>query len=355
VFRFHGSYNKLEGSYTVSCAGGVTFINGRANEAVSSQFLECGNSGISVVNDASSGSPVDLDYTRVESNTVTYSALVGNFVADGISLVSAPHAGTSKQISVRSNTIVGFSVDDPLVNIPLRTNATVYGKHSIVKPTVGNGRYYVATTGGTSSGTEPTWPTTPGDTVTDGSTLVWTCVAYEGGQAGLRVMGTAAGQEITKSSIYDNNIGGGKKGISLSRVTASTVALNNLDSTDDHMLEANCATIVWLENQTRGAGTKTVQGRSATSVFTSTGVTGSATYDPGSLALGASTGIQTVTVTGAELGDAVDMSFSNSLAGAEIKGWVSAADTVSYYFTNTNGANPLDLASGTVRARVRKL
>lgn len=76
---------------------------------------------------------------------------------------------------------------------------------------------------------------------------------------------------------------------------------------------------------------------------------GSATYDPPSLALAASSTIQTLTVTGALLGDFVRASFSLDLAGAEIKAWVSAADTVHYYFTNTNGTNPLNLASGTVR------
>lgn len=79
-----------------------------------------------------------------------------------------------------------------------------------------------------------------------------------------------------------------------------------------------------------------------------------ATYNPGSLATAASTTIQTMTVTGAALGDDVKVAFSVNLAGAELIGWVSAADTVSYYFTNTNGANPLDLAEGTVTATVTK-
>ncbi len=34
--------------------------------------------------------------------------------------------------------------------------------------------------------------------------------------------------------------------------------------------------------------------------------------------------------------------------------WVSAANTVSYFFTNVNGANPLDLGSGTLKVRVRR-
>lgn len=83
-------------------------------------------------------------------------------------------------------------------------------------------------------------------------------------------------------------------------------------------------------------------------------LTATATYNPPSLALGASDTIQTMTLTGAVMGDIVAMSFSVDLAGAVIKGWVSAANTVSYYFTNENGANPLDLGSGTVRAVIRR-
>lgn len=77
---------------------------------------------------------------------------------------------------------------------------------------------------------------------------------------------------------------------------------------------------------------------------------GSATYDPPSLALAASGTIQTMTITGLALGDVcVGASFSLDLAGAEINAWCSATNTASFFFTNKNGTNPLDLASGTVR------
>jgi hypothetical protein len=79
---------------------------------------------------------------------------------------------------------------------------------------------------------------------------------------------------------------------------------------------------------------------------------GSATYDPPSLVDGAGTST-TVTVTGAALGDFAEASFSRDLQGITVTAWVSAADTVSVRFQNETGG-PIDLASGTLRARIRK-
>ena len=79
---------------------------------------------------------------------------------------------------------------------------------------------------------------------------------------------------------------------------------------------------------------------------------GSATYDPGSLADGAGV-TTTVTVTGAALGDYAEASFSNDLQGITLTAWVSAANTVSVRFQNESGG-VLDLASGTLRAKVRR-
>lgn len=51
------------------------------------------------------------------------------------------------------------------------TTAYILGK--VVQPVSETGFRYVVTTAGTTSGTEPTWPTLTGSTVTDGS-VVWT-------------------------------------------------------------------------------------------------------------------------------------------------------------------------------------
>jgi hypothetical protein len=80
------------------------------------------------------------------------------------------------------------------------------------------------------------------------------------------------------------------------------------------------------------------------------GLSGSATYDPPSIAAGGST-TTTVTVTGASLGDAPTFcSFSLDTQGIVLEPWVSAANTVTVRFRNPT-AGPIDLASGTLRVK----
>lgn len=54
------------------------------------------------------------------------------------------------------------------------TAATAQGIGRLVTPTARNGYAYKATVAGTSGASEPTWPTTIGQTVVDG-TATWTC------------------------------------------------------------------------------------------------------------------------------------------------------------------------------------
>lgn len=78
-------------------------------------------------------------------------------------------------------------------------------------------------------------------------------------------------------------------------------------------------------------------------------LTGTATYDPPSIASGASSAATTVTVTGALLGQQAGASFSLNTQGVIFNAWVSAADTVSVILTNPT-AGTIDLASGTLSA-----
>ncbi len=54
--------------------------------------------------------------------------------------------------------------------------STDYSEGDVVHPTTLNGFVYECTAAGTSDSSEPAWPTTPGDTVTDGG-ATWECKA----------------------------------------------------------------------------------------------------------------------------------------------------------------------------------
>lgn len=255
--RFHGSDNLIEANRVETCAGGVQVMDGSGNAIIDNLFLKCGQSAISVYQAV-------LTRTVVRGNVCTAGNLAGFVLGDGIRVVAT--GGPSLNLAIDDNTVTGFSTADPIANLALRTNATAYGKHSVVKPTVGNGRYYVASTGGVSGGSEPAWPTTPGDTVNDGGAggVTWTCVAFEGGQADIRVIGGGSGMAIQYSSISRNNCYNGTRGISVDWVHYTVMDTNTVVSTTA-FTEANGAYNRWTNN-TNMAGSSAVSGLAATSV-----------------------------------------------------------------------------------------
>ena len=91
------------------------------------------------------------------------------------------------------------------------------------------------------------------------------------------------------------------------------------------------------------------------STLATVGASGSgttSTWDPGSISSASYTST-TVTVPNAALGDFVLCSFSLSLSGLMLSGYVSAANTVTVtLYNNTGGA--VNLASGTVKCLVFK-
>jgi hypothetical protein len=115
------------------------------------------------------------------------------------------------------------------------------------------------------------------------------------------------------------------------------------------------ATTVTLAENTVGPNEFRANGGTITTEYsglTESLLEGSATFNPSSLTDGTGE-TTTVTVTGAALGDFAEASFSLDLQGITVTAWVSASNTVSVRFQNETGG-VLDLASGTLRVRVRK-
>ena len=65
---------------------------------------------------------------------------------------------------------------DAVLQSPARANTTAYALYTVVEPATRNNYRYRCTTAGTSGSSPPTWPTTVGQTVTDG-TVTWTCAS----------------------------------------------------------------------------------------------------------------------------------------------------------------------------------
>lgn len=81
-----------------------------------------------------------------------------------------------KNNATQENACVGepttaYEACDP----PAWATGIAYSLGAAVRPTTRNNFVYEVTTAGSSAATEPTWPTTAGNTVADGAALVWTC------------------------------------------------------------------------------------------------------------------------------------------------------------------------------------
>lgn len=85
------------------------------------------------------------------------------------------------------------------------TTAKVVGNS--VRPTTSNGLKYICTTAGATGSSEPTWPTTIGGTVTDG-TVTWTCAGADGNASGfIEFFVTGANAETTIATALSSIVG----------------------------------------------------------------------------------------------------------------------------------------------------
>lgn len=76
--------------------------------------------------------------------------------------------------------------------VPAWSAAAAISAGAKIRPTSTNNRIYQAGGSGTTGGTQPTWPTTIGATVSDNG-ITWTCIAYEDTPNEIKLATTSGG------------------------------------------------------------------------------------------------------------------------------------------------------------------
>ena len=170
VYRCDGGNNKIIGNFSQYGGGAACRFEG-ANTVSNNTFLDTGGGAIAIFQGSS-----PMNYTTVANNVLECGNLSGHIGTDGI--VVSSETGTNYQLNVSGNNLRFFAPSDRYANIPRWQATEAFPTiHALIKPSVDNNFYYYPSTPGTTGGSEPTWPTTAGATVTDG-TVVWTAVAF---------------------------------------------------------------------------------------------------------------------------------------------------------------------------------
>jgi len=241
--RVSGSRNSVRGNYLNYTSGISSHNGGTANTISGNTLLNCVQGGISI-----DGGSVALDNTVISDNTCVCGNFANAIVQDGIYINAA--TGTNYYLRITNNTVDGFSPVNPIGTVVSWTASTAIPYRGITKPSVDNGRYYLNIGSGTTGGTEPTWPTTPGATVVDGS-VTWTCYAYATNvTAQCRIV--AASSLITLSNISENILSTGNIGLSTTYLDNSQIANNQIKDTLYPISESNGTTLQYRFNLIQG-------------------------------------------------------------------------------------------------------
>lgn len=225
--RNDGINSKITNNLIYFCGGGISSIAGGGCDISNNTLNFVGQGGINVF-----GGSVVFDYLSIRNNIIVCGNLSGIQVTNGIQVT--PLVGSNYYLDISHNQITGFAPPDTIANIAAWSAAATIPYYSVIKPTVPNNRIYTTVGGGVTGGVEPVWPTTPGDTIVDG-TCTWTTVASSNVEsAAIRVI-SPGGTAFEKSIISYNNIDGSdaqacRVGIWTTNLQSSAVS-NNIMAT----------------------------------------------------------------------------------------------------------------------------
>jgi hypothetical protein len=198
--RNDGINSKVTNNFIYFCGGGISAIGGGSLDISNNTMYLVGQGGIAVF----SGS-VDYDYLSIRNNTMVCGNLSGITVTNGI--LVRPNTGANYYLDVSNNQVIGFAPPDTIGNIAAWTANTVTPYYSLIKPTVGNGYTYSTVGGGTTGSTQPTWPTSSGATIVDG-TVTWTAVPVDNTSSAAIKFESPNSFAFEKTLISYNNING---------------------------------------------------------------------------------------------------------------------------------------------------
>lgn len=263
--RNDGVNSKITNNFIYFCGAGISSIGGGGLDISNNSMYSIGQSGVSVF-----GGSVAFDYLSIRNNTMVCGNLSGTVVTNGIYI--APSVGPNFYFDVSHNQVIGFAPPDTIANVAAWSSGETIPYYSTIKPTVFNGRTYATHGGGVTGSTEPTWPTTPGATVVDG-TVTWICVAIDNTtSAGIRLIGPSSGIRNERNIISCNNVSGSdlqncRVGIWTTYMDGSVVLNNRIRASLYGIREENGAGNRYSNNSVDpGLGASTeITGLSATS------------------------------------------------------------------------------------------
>lgn len=201
------------------------------------------------------------------------------------------------------------------------------------------------------------------------TTITNTAHRAQGGSSGLNGFANTGTYDVSFNSNMIHATGTARPSFFMAQVTDSGSRVLGRWSVCDNTIKGSYLRIIEVLEETSGSNQNAYfannrhasdstsafilpRGSGHFTMFGDLGLNYTATWDPASIANGASAST-TIPVAGSEIGDFVEASFSNSLAGLLMGAYVSSAGTVTVVlYNNTGGA--VDLASGTLRVRVRK-